>query len=121
MIDIVDWPALANALQQSGGDVMGRIESGNPELAGVIVFATLMVSLAAIAAALLYPAFQALVLRWWSSGLRFGRIEMRSDLRTRQVYGAYMRFLWYAVLFSIGLAVIGVPVLLVAGAVAGDD
>jgi len=121
MIDIVDWQALARALEQGGRDVMGRIERGNPELAGAIVFAMLMVSLSAVAAALLYPAFQALVLRWWSSGLRFGEIEMCSNLSTRQIYGAYVRFLWYAILFGIGLAVIGVPVLLAVGAVAGDD
>ena len=75
--------ALADALKQSGGDVMNRIESGNPALAGVIVFAMLMGGLAVLAAALLYPAFQALVLRWWSSGLRFGEIEMRSTLAHR--------------------------------------
>jgi uncharacterized membrane protein YjgN (DUF898 family) len=120
-IDTVDWQALADALEQSGGDVMGRIESGNPGLASVIVFAMLMGSLAACAAALLYPAFQALVLRWWSSGLRFGEFEVRSSLRTRQVYGAYMRFLWYAILFCIATAAIGVPTLLAVGAAADND
>ena len=120
-LEVVDWAALADALKQSGGDVMSRIESGNPALAGVIVFAMLMGSAAVLAAALLYPAFQALVLRWWSSGLRFGDIEMRSTLRTGQVYGAYMRFLWYAVLFCIALAAIGVPALAVVGLLTGKE
>ena len=73
LLEVVDWAALADALEQSGGDVMSRIESGNPALAGVIVFAMLMGSAAVLAAALLYPAFQALVLRWWSSGLALRR------------------------------------------------
>jgi uncharacterized membrane protein YjgN (DUF898 family) len=120
-IDVVDWQALANALEQGGADVMSRIESSNPGFAAVIVFAMLMGGTAVCAAALLYPAFQALVLRWWSSGLRFGEIEMRSRLRTRNVYGAYMRFLWQAILFCIAMAVLGIPAFLVVGAFAGNE
>jgi len=120
-IDVVDWKALADAAEHGGSDVMSRIEGSNPGLASVIVFAMLMGSVAACAAALLYPAFQALILRWWSSGLRFGELEMRSSLRTRQVYGAYMRFLWYAILFSIVMAVIGFIALVAVGLLAGND
>jgi uncharacterized membrane protein YjgN (DUF898 family) len=120
-IDVVDWTALADALSQGGDDVMNRIESTNPGLGAVIVFAMLMGGTAAAMAALLYPAFQAVVLRWWSSGLSFGEIAMRSKLRMRHVYGAYMRFLWYAILFSIAVAVIAVPVVLAVGALAGHE
>jgi uncharacterized membrane protein YjgN (DUF898 family) len=120
-IDVVDWKALGEALSAGGDDVMTRIESGNPALASVIVFAMLMGGVATSAAALLYPAFQALVLRWWSSGLRFGEIEMRSTLRTRHVYGAYMRFLWYAILFSIAMTLIGGLGLLLAGGIGGNQ
>ena len=66
-------------------------------------------------AALLYPTFQAMILRWWASGLRFGGIEVRSVLRTRQVYGAYARFVGYAMLFSIAMGAIGAFVLGVMG------
>lgn len=120
-IEVVDWQALGEALSAGGDDVMARIEGGNPGLASVVVFAMLMAGVAASAAALLYPAFQALVLRWWSSGLRFGEIEMRSRLRTRHVYGAYMRFLWYAILFSIVMATIGGLALLLAGGIGGSE
>jgi uncharacterized membrane protein YjgN (DUF898 family) len=65
--------------------------------------------------ALLYPAFQAMILRWWASGLRFGGIEVRSVLRTRHVYGAYARFVGYAMLFSIAMGAIGAFVLGVMG------
>jgi uncharacterized membrane protein YjgN (DUF898 family) len=115
-VEAVDWQALADALSHgSGGDLMARIEGGNPALAGVIVFTLLMGGTAIAAAALLYPAFQALTIRWWSSGLRFGALAAHSKLRTAQVYGAYMRFLWWAIVFSLALAVIGTVALVIAG------
>ncbi len=120
-IEVVDWQALADATAEGGDDVMSKIEGSNPALADVVVFAMLMGGAAVTFAAVLYPAYQALMLRWWSSGLRFGDIEMHSNLRTRQVYGAYVRFLWYSILFCIVAAVIGVPALLIVGALAGNE
>jgi uncharacterized membrane protein YjgN (DUF898 family) len=119
-IEVVDWGALINALEQSGDDVMARIESANPQLAAVFLFAMLMGGLAVALAAVLYPVFQALKLRWWSSGLRFGGIETRSILRTGRVYGAYMRFLWFAFLFSLALAIAALPGLVLVGVLSGD-
>lgn len=119
-IAVVDWPALGEALDQGGEDVMARIEGSNPALAGAIVFAMLMGGTAATLAALLYPAYQAMVLRWWLNGLRFGPIEVRSAVRMRSVYGAYLRFLSYGVAFSIIMAALGFVALFVVGLVAGD-
>ena len=45
------------------------------------------------------PAFQALTIRWWASGLRFGEVAVHSQLRTGQIYGGHLRFLLYAILF----------------------
>lgn len=120
-IEVVDWAALAEAAEQGGDDVMARIEGSNPGLAAVIVFAMLMGGVSVAMAALLYPAFQAVILRWWSSGLSFGAIEMRSHLRMRQVYGAYARFVGYALLFSLVLAIAALPTLLIIGWFAGDE
>jgi uncharacterized membrane protein YjgN (DUF898 family) len=117
----VDWQALANAVAQSGDDVMARIEGSNSGIANVLVFTMLMGGTAVTMAALLYPAFQALTLRWWSSGLRFGAIEIQSKLRVAQVYAAYVRFLWYAILFGVVLAIASVPALFVVGMLAGDE
>jgi uncharacterized membrane protein YjgN (DUF898 family) len=114
----VDWKALADVLAQGGDNVMGKIEGSNPGLGAVIVFAMLMGGVSASLAGVLYPAFQAMVLRWWSSGLRFGAIEVRSKLRMRHVYGAYARFVGYAILFSMVIGVIGALALVVVGAVA---
>ena len=111
----VDWKALADALAQGGDDVMGKIEGGNPGLGAAIVFAMLMAGTSITLAAVLYPAFQAVVLRWWSSGLRFGEIEVRSRLRMRHVYSAYARFVGYAMLFSIAMGIVGAVVLVAMG------
>ncbi|MGA9081101.1 MAG: hypothetical protein WB390_01480 [Pseudolabrys sp.] len=86
---------------------MSRIEGGNPGLGAAIVFAMLMAGASVTLAALLYPAFQAVMLRWWSSGLRFGDVEVRSSLRMRHVYAAYARFVGYAILFSIVMGLVG--------------
>ena len=110
-VSTVDWVALADVLAQGGDDMMGKIEGSNPNLGGAIVLGMLMSGLSVTMAALLYPAFQAVVLRWWSSGLRFGAIEVQSHLRMRNVYGAYARFVGYAILFSMAMGIVAAIVL----------
>ena len=118
-VEAVDWSALADAVGQGGDDAMARVEGGNPALGEIIVFAMLMTGLSVLLAVLLYPVFQAVVLRWWTSGLRFGEIEAKSSLRIRHVYGAYMRFLWWGLLFAIVLGVLAVPLLILIGILEG--
>jgi hypothetical protein len=115
----VDWKAFADAVAQGGDDVMSKIEGNNPGLGAVIVFAMLMGGVSVTLAAVLYPTFQAMVLRWWSSGLSFGTIEVRSRLSTRQVYGAYARFVGYAILFSVAMGILGAAALLAVAAIGG--
>jgi uncharacterized membrane protein YjgN (DUF898 family) len=111
----VDWKALTDALVQGGDDVMSKIEGGNPGLGAAIVFAMLMAGASVTLAALFYPAFQTVVLRRWSSGLRFGDIKVRSRLRMRHLYGAYARFVGYAMLFSAAMGIVGALVLVPMG------
>ncbi|MGA7389997.1 MAG: DUF898 family protein [Pseudolabrys sp.] len=111
----VDWKALTDALAQGGDDVMSKIEGGNPGLGAAIVFAMLMAGASITFAALLYPVFQTVVLRWWSSGLRFGDIKVRSRLRMRHLYGAYARFVGYAMLFGVAMGIVGALVLVPMG------
>ncbi len=47
----------------------------------------------------LYPAFQAMVLKWWLRGLRFGPVAVSTRLRTGQVYGVYFRYFGWTLLF----------------------
>src|SRR4051812_6318640 len=99
----VDWSVLGEAVQRGGDDAMSRLEGAN--LGAAVSLAVLGLSWSAIAAALLYPVFQAMVLRWWISGLRFGSLTVASRLRTGTVYALYLRFMWIALLAG---AVIGV-------------
>jgi uncharacterized membrane protein YjgN (DUF898 family) len=119
-MEVVDWKALADAAAAGGPDIVSHIEASNPGLYAAIVFAMLMGGASVSFAALLYPAYQALMLRWWLAGLRFGEIEVRTRLRTRQVYGAYMRFLWYAILFCVLATIVGSLGLLIFGLLGGD-
>jgi len=117
----IDWSALGEAVQRSGEDAMSRLESANVGAAASL--AVLGVSWSAAAAALLYPLFQAMVLRWWISGLRFGKLTVVSRLRTGAVYAVYLRFMWIALLAGafIGIAVmIGYGLSAILAAAFGD-
>lgn len=117
--EVVDWQALADALSAESDDVMGRIEQSNPGFAAAIVFAVLMVVVSAMFAVLLFPAYRAIVLRWWLSGLRFGGIEVYSRLSILRVYGAFLRFIGLALLFSLALVIAAGPALFVVGLLTG--
>jgi uncharacterized membrane protein YjgN (DUF898 family) len=93
----VDWSALKEAA--GGDDAASWIETSG--LAGAVVHGSLTGAWLLLSFAILYPIFQAMVLRWWACGLRFGEVVVTSHLRTAQVFGVYARFLWYAFLFSL--------------------
>jgi uncharacterized membrane protein YjgN (DUF898 family) len=102
----LDWPALAEAVRQGGSGLATRIEGSNPGYASPIIFMAGAAIWSSLAAAVLYPAFQAMVLRWWSAGLRFGDVTVTSGLQTGQVYRAYFRFLLYGLAFGVGFSAI---------------
>ena len=98
----IDWLALVAALGDGGDStVWSRVEASNPQFAVAVVLALVGVGWAMFAAALLYPAFRAMMQRWWLSGLRLGEVTAVSHLRTAQIYRAYLRFLGFALLFGI--------------------
>jgi uncharacterized membrane protein YjgN (DUF898 family) len=102
----IDWELLGDAVQRGGDDLLGRLETTG--LAPGLVIAVLSVGWSILALALLYPVFQAMVLRWWISGLRFGELSVTSRLSTRTVYALYLRFMWIALIagavFAVGVA-----------------
>lgn len=106
MIGMVDWAAAARILRRGGTDVMARLEGASPGLASALAVGTIAMIWAVIAAAVLYPAFQAMVLRWWASGIRFGPLAVASKLRSGQVYKVYFRFVGYAILLSVAAAMV---------------
>ena len=67
------------------------------------------IALSIVFLVVLYPAFQAIVMRWWLAGLQVGGASAASDLRIGRYYGAYVRYalcvvgLAFAVLFTTGI------------------
>ena len=108
----IDWPAAAEAMQEDG-DILSRLERASPGILSAIAFAISMLGTSFALIALLMPAFHALVVRWWLSGIRFGDIAVTSYLRTRDVYWAYLRFAAYVMGFAL-IILAGVLVALVA-------
>jgi uncharacterized membrane protein YjgN (DUF898 family) len=95
---MVDWDAL-NGMMADGENPF-TVLAGS---AGIRVFfvATAALGTSVVAAVLLYPLFQAVTLRWWISGLRFGELTVTSRLRATQVYRVYLRFILYILLLML--------------------
>src|SRR5271166_3835846 len=93
----IDWSALSSA--GAADDGANWIETSG--LAGAVVIVALTGGWLLLTIALLYPIFQAILLRWWVSGLRFGEVAVRSRLRIPQVFAVYARFFGYATLFTV--------------------
>ncbi len=117
MVVAVDWPVILEAAEHGGGDVLARIEGASPGLGSALAVGVMAVLWGVVAAAMLYPAFQAIVLRWWLSGLRFGSVSVASSLRVREVYGIYVRFLWYSLLLALVAGIIALAGFAGVGAV----
>ena len=112
----IDWSTLAAAPNRD--DLSNWLEASG--LAGAAVYAALTGTWLVLSFAILYPIFQAMVLRWWTSGLRFGEVIVISRLRTAQVFRVYARFLLYAFLFTLAAGVIVVPGALVLARLTGE-
>lgn len=104
LVASINW-ARVTAATRGGGDVMGRIERVSPGFSDNIVLALATGTVCLVMIVLLFPAFHALVMRWWVSGIRFGGIAAVSHLRTRDVYVAYLRFVGWLLVFALGILV----------------
>jgi uncharacterized membrane protein YjgN (DUF898 family) len=100
----IDWDALGNARGGGNNDATAQIMSAFLNH-GFRVVST-AVGISVVAGVLLYPLFQAMVLRWWISGLRFGAMTVTSRLRTVRVYRIYLRFVLLTLLFLLLIAVV---------------
>jgi uncharacterized membrane protein YjgN (DUF898 family) len=109
----VDWDGLNEAMSGGDRDMAGIIMSDGFQAAIALGVSGIVASI--LFALLLFPVFQAMVLRWWLSGIRFGALTVHSHLLKRRIYGAYMRFLGYAVLFTLGAGAVGFIGVLVFG------
>jgi uncharacterized membrane protein YjgN (DUF898 family) len=112
----IDWNTLTSLVGVD--DRTSWLE--NSGLAGAAIFATLTGIWLLLSFAILYPAFQAMVLRWWISGLRFGDVAVASRLRMPQVFAVYARFLGYALLFTVVVTVVLMAGTLTVPSIAGE-
>lgn len=102
---VVDWSAVKELMEsgdlQTAADNLSFDENEKFFLAALFTGLTWSVLLGAV----LYPAYQAIVMRWWLGGLRLGGAAVASDLRIGRYYKAYLLYLVYVLLFSIAVAV----------------
>jgi uncharacterized membrane protein YjgN (DUF898 family) len=109
-VTTIDWVAVADALEDE--DTLNLIVAlgiDEPLTRGLGLLIP-GVMWAVIAGAILYPAYQAIVMRWWLGGLRLGGTAVASDLRMRGYYGAYLRYLLYVALFSIAFSIVAAAI-----------
>jgi uncharacterized membrane protein YjgN (DUF898 family) len=118
-ISAVEWDKVAEAAASASS--VAEFISAFPAVSAAIVVSIAGVTVSVLMAAILFSVFQAMVLRWWISGLRLGPLTIRSQLRTGQIYRAYLRFLGYGLLFSIAATVIGAVAFIAVSAVAKTD
>jgi uncharacterized membrane protein YjgN (DUF898 family) len=118
MARLIDWNVLGNAtaLSQGDADVMNTLIKNNPQIGKAIGLIFIAMFASILVAVLLYPVFQAIKLRWWISGLRFGGVAVSSRLRIRQVYRVYLRLALYLLLLGLLAGIVGA---LIAFAVLG--
>lgn len=116
---MIDWNSLDSLTADQDSNPLAVLAANADLRVFGIGIAAFCVSVAA--ALLLYPLFQAIVLRWWISGLRFGEVGVTSRLRAGPVYRIYLRFAGLTALFlGLTFAVLGVG-LFVAHRFAGPD
>jgi uncharacterized membrane protein YjgN (DUF898 family) len=98
---------VATAAKASGSaaDFINQLESVSPHLYSAIVISVVAAAASVLASMLLLPVFQAMMLRWWIGGLRFGTLSVHSKLRTATIYAAYLRLLWYGLLFALAIGI----------------
>jgi uncharacterized membrane protein YjgN (DUF898 family) len=110
----VDWSAVKDALEAAAEAVGDEEEKSltdflqSDDSVKYSIFALMGgATWSVLIGGFLFPAYQAVVMRWWLGGLRLGGAAAASDLRIGRYYGAWLRYLLYAVLFTIAFAAAG--------------
>jgi uncharacterized membrane protein YjgN (DUF898 family) len=119
----IDWTRVGRIIGRGGatGDIVARIGAEAPDFYAALGLFIIAFGFALIAAIVLFPAFQAIVMRWWVSGLRFGGLGVSSQLRTSDVYRAYLRFIGWLLVFALAMVVVAVVTFAAIGAVFGSS
>jgi uncharacterized membrane protein YjgN (DUF898 family) len=108
-IATVEWDKVAAAAAKAAdrAKFLEQIGTAFPTVYTAIVVLISAAVISTILAMVLYPVFQAMVLRWWIGGLRLGTLTVRSDLHTGPIYRSYLRFIGYGLVFSIIAGILG--------------
>jgi uncharacterized membrane protein YjgN (DUF898 family) len=119
-IGAVDWEHLivAAAGASDADSFTNQLERAFPGIYPALLASITGVTASVFMAIVLFPVFQAMMMRWWLSGLRFGTLTVHSRLRIRDIYGAYLRFLLYGFLFLAAAGIVGGLSFLMFGALA---
>jgi uncharacterized membrane protein YjgN (DUF898 family) len=107
MVWRIDWDMLSKTIDQGDAGAVKNLVTDNPQLAKALGLVGAAFGFSALLAFLVYPIFQAVLLRWWISGLRFGELAVTSRLRIRQIYWVYFRFILVSLLFMVVLGIVG--------------
>jgi uncharacterized membrane protein YjgN (DUF898 family) len=117
LILTLDTALLRELISTTDDKALTRLLEVHPSVALASAFGMGALFWSALVGMLLYPVFQAMVLRWWTSGLRFGDMAASSSLRTGEVYGTYLRYIGWSIVFST-IALVVLTMLVAAGAAA---
>jgi uncharacterized membrane protein YjgN (DUF898 family) len=109
-VAVIDWPVVMQALGRANVTNIAVALEGNDSVKIGLGLLVSGVTWAMLAGIVLYPAYQAIAMRWWLRGLRLGGVAIASDLRMRRYYFAYLRYLLYAVLFTIAFLTIAAAI-----------
>lgn len=127
-ITSIDWSNLnfINSLNADNADeVFKQFFQSNPQLLRAVGLTIGLLNLSMMFAVLLFPVFQAMVLRWWIDGLRIGDVTISSQLNTGTIYYSYVRFVGWSLLFGLIMlvgAIIGAIMAVALGkALAGSE
>jgi len=97
----IDWASIADAVKNGAAGDLPRVLESNKAFQAAMALLGAAFGWLMFLAVILYPAFQAMVMRWWLNGLRFGDAAVSSRLRTRKVYGAYLRYIGWSMLVAL--------------------
>jgi uncharacterized membrane protein YjgN (DUF898 family) len=78
----------------------------NPKLGVEVAKIMGLGSAVMLVAGAVYPLLQAIVMRWWLEGLRFGPLDIATTLRKRRIVGAYLRCFGYILLLMFCLSIV---------------
>ena len=105
-VTVLDWPAIMQAVALAKAPaILGALpKTANFDLGVETAVGGIVLSMVLLL--VLYPAFQAIVMRWWLGGLRLGDASTASDLLIRRYYGAYLRYAAYVIGLALIIAIV---------------